>query len=174
MFIIQFIAKLINILRSAASPAQIASGFMLGMVIGLTPMLALHNLIILILIIIFNVNIAMAIFSFGIFSGIAYVLDPIFHNLGYFLLVDVTSLHGICTSLYNIPLVALSRYNNTVVMGSLVTALVLMIPLYFLARTGVVQYREKIDAKVQKWKIIKIIKSSSVYNWYEKIKALGE
>lgn len=174
MFIIQFIAKLINILRSAASPAQIASGFMLGMVIGLTPVLALHNLVIFILIIIFNVNIAMAIFSFGIFSGIAYIFDPAFHKLGYFLLVEVTGLHDLWTSLYNIPLVALSRYNNTVVMGSLVTALVLMIPIYFFVRIGVVQYREKIDTKVQKWKIIKIIKSSSMYNWYEKIKALGE
>jgi len=174
MFIIEFIAKLIKILRSAASPAQIAGGFMLGMVLGLTPLLTLHNLIIFILIIIFNVNIAMAIFSFGIFSGIAYLFDSLFHNLGYYLLVDVTSLHDLWTRLYNIPVVALSRYNNTVVMGSLVTALILMIPVYFLTRIGVIQYREKIDSRVQKLKIMQVIKSSSIYNFYQKIKSLGE
>ena len=174
MFIIEFIAKLIKILRSAASPAQIAGGFMLGMVLGLTPLLTLHNLIIFILIIIFNVNIAMAIFSFGIFSGIAYLFDPLFHNLGYYLLVDVTSLHDLWTRLYNIPVIALSRYNNTVVMGSLVTALILMIPVYFLTRIGVIQYREKIDSRVQKLKIMQVIKSSSIYNFYQKIKSLGE
>jgi len=174
MFIIEFIAKLIKILRSAASPAQIAGGFMLGMVLGLTPLLTLHNLIIFILIIIFNVNIAMAIFSFGIFSGIAYLFDPLFHNLGYYLLVDVTSLHDLWTRLYNIPVIALSRYNNTVVMGSLVTALILMITVYFLTSIGVIQYREKIDSRVQKLKIMQVIKSSSIYNFYQKIKSLGE
>ncbi len=174
MFIIQFLAKLVKILRSAATPAQIAGGLMLGMVLGLTPLLTVHNLIVVILIIILNVNIAMAIFSFGIFSGIAYIFDPLFHNLGYYLLVKVPSLQGMWTSLYNIPVVALSRYNNTVVMGSLVTALVLMIPLYFLTKSGVIQYREKIDSRVQKLKIMKVIKSSSIYNFYQKLKSLGE
>jgi uncharacterized protein (TIGR03546 family) len=174
MFVIQFLAKLIKILRSAATPAQIAGGFMLGMVLGLTPLLTVHNLLVFILIIIFNVNIAMAIFSFGIFSGLAYLFDPLFHNLGYYLLVEVRSLHGLWTSLYNIPVVALSRYNNTVVMGSLVTAVILMLPVYFLTRSGVVQYREKIDSRIQKLKIMQVIKSSSLYNFYQKLKALGE
>ena len=174
MFIIQFLAKLVKILRSAATPAQIAGGLMLGMVLGLTPLLTVHNLIVIILIIILNVNIAMAIFSFGVFSGIAYLFDPLFHDLGYALLVNVASLHGLWTSLYNIPLVALSRYNNTVVMGSLVTALILMLPLYFLTRTGVIQYRQKIESKVQKLKIMKVLKSSSIYNFYQKLKSLGE
>ncbi len=174
MFIIQFLAKLVKILRSAATPAQIAGGLMLGMVLGLTPLLTVHNLIVVILIVILNVNIAMAIFSFGVFSGIAYLFDPLFHDLGYALLVNVSSLHGLWTSLYNIPVVALSRYNNTVVMGSLVTALILMLPLYFLTRAGVIQYRQKIESKVQKLKIMKVIKSSSIYNFYQKLKSLGE
>jgi uncharacterized protein (TIGR03546 family) len=174
MFIIQFLAKLVKILRSAATPAQIAGGLMLGMVLGLTPLLTVHNLIVIILIIILNVNLAMAIFSFGVFSGIAYLFDPLFHNLGYYLLAKVPGLHGLWTSLYNIPVVALSRYNNTVVMGSLVTALILMLPLYFLTRAGVIQYRAKIESRVQKLKIMKIIKSSSIYNFYQKLKALGE
>jgi uncharacterized protein (TIGR03546 family) len=174
MFIIQFLSKLIKILRSAASPAQIAGGLMLGMILGLTPLFTVHNLFIFIVIIILNVNIAMAIFSFGIFSGIAYLFDPVFHNLGYYLLVDVPSLQATWTSLYNIPVVALSRYNNTVVMGSLVTALVLMIPVYFLSKTGVIQYREKIDARIQKLKIVQALKSTAIYNFYEKIKAWGE
>jgi uncharacterized protein (TIGR03546 family) len=174
MFIIQFLAKLLKILRSAATPAQIAGGLMLGMVLGLTPLLTVHNLIVVILIIILNVNIAMALFSFGVFSGIAYLFDPLFHNLGYYLLVEVPSLHGLWTSLYNIPVVALSRYNNTVVMGSLVTALILMLPIYFLTKAGVIQYRNKIESKVQKLKIMKVIKSSSIYNFYQKLKSLGE
>ena len=35
MFIVQYIAKIIKILRSGASPNQIAGGCVLGMIIGL-------------------------------------------------------------------------------------------------------------------------------------------
>ena len=94
MFVLQFIAKFFKILSSAATPAQISGGFILGMVIGLTPLWSLHNLIIILLIIILNVNITMAIFSFGIFSLVAYLIDPLFHSLGYFVLVDAKVLHG--------------------------------------------------------------------------------
>ena len=67
MFPLQFIAKLIKILRSGATPAQIAGGFILGMIIGLTPRWSVHNLLIVLIIILINVNISMAIFSFLLF-----------------------------------------------------------------------------------------------------------
>ena len=77
MFVLEFIAKLIKILRSEISPNQISWGFALGMILGLTPFWSLHNLIVVILIIILKVNLATAIFSFGIFSAIAYQTSSI-------------------------------------------------------------------------------------------------
>jgi len=128
MLILQFLAKLFKILRSAASPNQIAAGFVLGMIIGFTPFWSLHNLLIIILIFILNVNIATAIFSFAIFSGVAYLFDPWIHDFGYYLLVDVTALNVVWTAMYNIPVIALSRFNNTIVLGSLIISLILTIP----------------------------------------------
>ena len=90
MLILRYLAKLVKILRDGATPAQIAGGFILGMVIGLTPFWSLHNLVVFFLLLIFNVNLAMAIFSFTICSGFAYLFDPWFHSLGYFILVDIT------------------------------------------------------------------------------------
>jgi uncharacterized protein (TIGR03546 family) len=90
------------------------------------------------------------------------------------LLVDLDSLKNLWTFLYNFPLVALSRYNNTVVAGSLAVALLLAIPLFFLAKSGVKYYRENIDQKMEKWKIVKAIKGSKIYSFYEKIKNLGD
>ncbi len=173
MFILEFIAKLIKILRSEIAPSQIAWGFALGMIIGLTPFLSLHNLLILILIIILKVNIATVIFSFGIFSGIAYLADPLFHSFGFYLLVDVGSLHGMWTTLYNVPIIALSRFNNTVVMGSLVFSIILIFPVFLLIKKSVIAYRENIDAKIKNWTIFKLIKGSKIYSWYEKIRDLG-
>ncbi len=136
MFGIELLAKLVKILRSAASPNQIAAGFIIGMIIGLTPFWTLHNLVLIILVIILNVNIATGIFSWIIFSGIGYIMDPLFHHLGYFILVDLTFLKGLWTTLYNFPIIALSKYNNTVVMGSLTVSLALCLPVYFLVKKG--------------------------------------
>jgi uncharacterized protein (TIGR03546 family) len=174
MFGIELLAKLVKILRSAASPHQIATGFVIGMIIGLTPFWTLHNLILIIILIILNINIATALFSFILFSAIAYLADPIFHHFGYFLLVDLENFRGLWTFLYNMPFVALSKYNNTVVIGSFVIALILSLPSYFLAKIGVIYYRENIDSKIQKWKLVQAIKGSKIYSFYEKIRNLGD
>jgi uncharacterized protein (TIGR03546 family) len=139
------------------------------MIIGLTPVMSLHNLVIVFLMIIFEVNIAMTIFSFAIFSGFAYLLDPVFHDLGYYLLVNVAFLKGMWTSFYNTPVIALSRFNNTIVMGSLAASLILVLPTYILGKQFVLVYRTKLDPYIEKLKIVKIIKSSKIYELYEKI-----
>lgn len=172
MLILKLAAKFLKILRSEASPSQIGIGFALGMIIGLTPFWSLHNLVIVILIAILNVNIGMAILGFLVFSAFAYLLDPVFHSFGYFLLVDLTVLNGLWTFLYNIPVIALSRFNNTVIMGSLVSSLLIFVPVYFLAKRGVVQYREKLDPKIQKFKIVQAVKASKFYSVYEKIQGI--
>jgi len=174
MFGLEFLAKLVKILRSAASPDQIASGFMIGMVIGLTPFWTLHNLILIVFLIVLNINIGTAIYSFILFSAIAYLADPIFHHLGYFILVDMASLQNLWIYLYNLPIIALSRYNNTVVMGSLAIAIILAIPMFFIAKSGIIYYRENIDQKMQKWKIVQAVKGSKLYSFYDKIKNLGD
>jgi len=168
MFPLQFIGKLITILHSGASPAQIAGGFILGMIVGLTPFWSLHNLAVLLVIIILNVNIAISIASFALFSLFAYLLDPIFHSFGYFLLVDLTFLQGFYTTLYNIQPIALSRFNNTVVMGSLATSLILLIPVFVMVKNGVLKYRETVLARFEKLKVVKAIKGTKIYGWYAK------
>jgi uncharacterized protein (TIGR03546 family) len=168
MFPLQFIGKLITILHSAATPAQIAGGFILGIIIGLTPFWSLHNLLVLLLIIILNVNIAIAIASTALFSLFAYLLDPLFHSFGYFLLVDFTFMQGTYSTLYNIPIIALSRFNNTVVMGSLVTSLILLIPVFIMVKNGVIKYHENVLARFEKLKVVKAIKGTKIYGWYAK------
>ncbi|MBN1408260.1 MAG: TIGR03546 family protein [Calditrichaceae bacterium] len=172
MFGLEILAKLFKILRAEDTPNQIASGFFLGMIIGLTPFLTVHNMIIILLIFIFKVNAGSALFAVALFSGFAYILDPIFHSFGYYILVDMTSLHGFLVTLFNIPIVALSRYNNTVVMGSLLVSILLILPVFFFMKYFVKYYREHIDAKLQKLKIVQIVKGSKFYKIYEKIRGV--
>ena len=174
MFGLEILAKLFKILRAEDTPNQIASGIFLGMIIGLTPFLTVHNMIIIILVIILKVNIGSVIFAFVIFSGLAYLFDPLFHSLGFYILVDMTSLKGFLVTLFNIPVIALSRYNNTVVMGSFVVSLVLILPVFFFMKYFVKYYREHIDAKLQKLKIVQIVKGSKFYKIYEKIRGVTQ
>ncbi len=173
MFGLELLAKLFKVLRSGESPAQISAGFILGMIPGLTPLWNLHNLVVLILLIVLRVNFSAAIFSFLLFSAFAYILDPLFHSLGYYLLVEITGLKDIWTALFNAPVLGLSNLNNTVVMGSFAVSLILMIPMYFLMKIFIIQYRTKIDARLQKLKIVQVVKGSKIYTYYEKIKSLG-
>ncbi len=169
MLIMKYLAKLLKALTSGESPSQLAGGFILGMIIGLLPGKSLLTLVVIILILIINVNVSMAILGFVVFSAFAFFLDPLFHNIGYWLLVNIDALKGMWTSLYNIPVVALTRFNNTVVMGAFLSSLVLLVPVYLLTKVGVVQYREKIHERVLKLKIVQVVKSSKFYSIYENV-----
>ena len=167
MFIIlKYIAKLLKALSSEASPSQIAAGFVLGMIIGLTPLFSLHNLFIVILIIILRVNAGMAIFSFLIFSGIAWLADPAFHSFGTWMLEN-ESLQNTWTAMYNNEWWAMTRFYNTVVIGSFIIAVGLIIPMFPLSVVFVNQYRKHIHARVQKLKIVKALKGTKLYSIYQ-------
>ncbi|MBO6585223.1 MAG: TIGR03546 family protein [Gracilimonas sp.] len=164
----RYIAKLLKALASEASPGQIAGGIILGMIIGLTPLSSLHNLLIVVLILVLKVNIGMAILSFTIFSGIAYLADPLFHSFGVWLL-ELESMQETWTAMYNNEWVALTEFYNTVVIGSFVIAILLCFPVFSLVRYGVLQYREHIHAKIQKWKIVQAFKGTKFYSIYQTV-----
>jgi uncharacterized protein (TIGR03546 family) len=174
MFWLGIIKKFIKILREGQTPAQIAAGFALGALVGIAPVLTLQGLLVWLLILSLDVNLSAAILSFTLFTLIAYLLDPLFHALGYFLLVDAGGLRGLWTSLYNAPLAPLTRFNNTVVMGSFVCGLFLFLPIYFGMKRFVLAYRTHIGARVERWKVYQVISKSALVRWYGKIRSLGE
>ncbi|WP_290878228.1 TIGR03546 family protein [Gracilimonas sp.] len=169
MFLImRYFAKLVKALASEASPSQIAGGIILGMIIGLTPFFSFHNLFIITLILILKVNIGMALLAFLVFSGVAFLADPLFHNFGIWLL-ELESMQQTWTNMYNNEWWALTKFYNTVVIGSFVTALVLCIPAFPLLKYGVVQYRKHIHARIQKWKLVQAFKSTRFYSIYQTV-----
>lgn len=173
MFWLNLFIKIISTLHSDESPRALAFGFALGSIIGLTPLLSAHNLIIFILIFMLNVSISAAMFGICLFGAFAYFFDPLFHDLGYFFLVNLKFLKPFWTYLYNIPAAPLFRLNNTVVLGSLVTSLITFLPVYFGFQNAVRLYRLHLQEKVEKLKIMKVIKANNLYQWYSKVKSLG-
>jgi uncharacterized protein (TIGR03546 family) len=165
-------ARLLKVLNSETNPGQISLGLCFAMVVGLTPLLSLHNLFVLLLILILRVNLSAFILGLGVFSGMAYLLDPVFHWNGMHILT-APSLEGVWTSLYNYPLGKLARFNNTVVMGSMVFSLALFVPLYFLSNSLIFRYREHALAWVEKTRLMQFFKASKVYQLYQSLPSFG-
>ncbi|MHB9154816.1 MAG: TIGR03546 family protein [Endomicrobiales bacterium] len=170
MFWLKIFKGLIKVLHSEISPNEIAGGVSLGAIIGLTPFNTLHNYFIFLLILVLKVNIGAAMLSMALFGLAGYFLDPLAQQTGYFLLVKSGALTGVWTTLYNLPIVPFTRFNNTVVLGSLVISLVLFVPVFILTVRLIVLYRARWRAKVEKWGIVKWLKLSPFYNLYDKYK----
>lgn len=173
MFWLTLVKDIIKILRAGENPGQVAGGFALGTLLGLSPGFTLQEFLLWFILLLFNVNIAAALLALTLVSLIAYLLDPLIHQIGFFVLTQVDVLQGVWTSLYNAPIAPLTRFNNTVVMGSLVLGLVLAVPVYLGMKRFIVAYRTHIGAKVEKWKIYQLIKQSTLIRWYERVRDLG-
>jgi uncharacterized protein (TIGR03546 family) len=173
MFWLKLITNFIKILREGQTPAQVAGGFALGSILGLSPMMTLQGILVWLIILVLDVNLSAATLSLLVFSLIAFIFDPVFHRFGYFLLVDMESLKGIWTTLYNAPVAPLTRFNNTVVMGSFVSALILFTPIYFGMKKFVIVYRSTVGKRIEKMKIYQVISKSWVVQTYQRIRNMG-
>lgn len=174
MFFLNIFSKILKILRSNESPNQIAGGFVLGMVMGMAPFWSLFGVFLIFILIIFNVNIAAALLAYAVFSMVVFLADPLIHQLGYWLLVDMQWLKPLWTYLYHTPFVPYTSFNNTVYLGSIVVSLLLAVPTFIAVKKFVVNYREKYEERVKNWKWIKWIKASKVYELYVRISALTQ
>jgi len=173
MFWLNILTNFIKILREGQTPRQVAGGFALGSMVGLSPSLTLQGLAIWLVIFVLDVNLSSAFLAFTLFSLFAFLLDPLFHQLGYALLVDVEALKGLWTMLYNAPIAPLTRFNNTVVLGSFLSAFMLAIPVYFGMKRFVVAYRTTIGSRIEQWKIYQVLSKNFLVRWYLKVRDLG-
>jgi len=164
--ILKFIQSLIRALNSEATPVQVAAGFVLGSALGLTPLMSLHNLLIVAAIALFRVTVPGAVLGWIVMTPVAFLLDPVFDSVGRIFLIDAGGLTPFWTTVTNTPVLALANLNNTIVLGSLVVWAVLTVPLFFLARIGIVQYRKHVYPKLQRMKLFRALQASKAYNLY--------
>ena len=94
------------------------------------------------------------------------MLDPLFHRVGQWLLIDATSLRPLWTTWDNTPVLALTNFNNTVVLGSVVIWLLLFVPIYLASRFAVVRYRATLGERVRQSHFYKVLSASQAYNVY--------
>jgi len=155
----------LKMLNSETGQNQIAAGIAAGFILGMTPMMSLQTLLVFMCIFFFRIQAGAAFLAAFFFAFIAWLLDPVFHAVGVRIL-EMDSLQGLFTTMYNVPLLPLTRFNNTIVMGSGVVAIVLSPFVFFISRMLIVRYRETILAKIKNTKFWKAMQATSLYKWY--------
>lgn len=166
MLVLKLLQSLVKALHSEGTPGQVAAGIALGSILGLTPLLSLHNLLIVALIFLCNVSLPGAALGWAIATPLGFALDPAFDALGRWLLLGIPALTPLWTALANMPVVPLTNFNNSVVLGSLVAALLLVTPIYVGSRWGVRRYRETLGERVRQSAWYRAITASKLYNIY--------
>jgi uncharacterized protein (TIGR03546 family) len=164
--LLKLLRSLFKTLHSDGSPGQIAFGMALGAALGLTPIANAHNVVIVLLLAMLNVSFAAGLLAWAMFVPIGFLLDPVFDRIGRWLLVDTAALRPLWTAWDNFPGLALTNLTNTVVLGSIVGWLLLFLPIYFLARLGVVRYRATIGDRVKRSRFVQALEASRLYNVY--------
>jgi len=167
------IAKILKVLNSETAPGQISLALCFAMIVGLTPLYSLHNLLVLLLVLFLRVNLSAFIVGWVFFSGVAYILDPVFHRIGLALLT-APSLQGLWTSLYNILIFRFAKFNNSIVMGSVLFSLIFFLPVYFLSNMLINKYRDHILAWIRNTRLMQVLKGSKLYQAYETVSGWRE
>lgn len=163
MLLLKLLQSLIKTLNSNGTPGQVAMGMALGAALGLTPVASLHNAVVFALALILNVSLGGFFLGWSLAAPLGFALDPLFHLVGTKLL-EATALVPLWTTLYNVPGVPLTRFNNSIVLGSLVVWLLSIPPVYLVLRYLVATYRESVYERLRKTRFFKVVAASKLAN----------
>ena len=169
--ILQQIFCFFKLLNSETGHNQIASGIAMGFILGLSPTLSLQSVLVFLLIFVFRVQLGAALIASFFFKFMAFFLDPVVDPLGQWIL-ELPSLRALFVELYNMPIVPLTRFNNSIVMGSGILAVMLFPFVFLVSRTLILKYREAIVARFGESKLWKAFAATSLYKWYNKYQSL--
>jgi uncharacterized protein (TIGR03546 family) len=167
MFLFKLVRSIIKALHSDGTPGQVAMGIALGSILGLTPLVSLHNAPIIAVILLLNVSVPGAMLGWLVFVPLGFILDPVFDTVGDYFLMDAATLEGFWSWSFSRPVIALMNFNNTIVLGSFLISVALFVPIFYASRFGVTRYRATIAERIRRSAFYKMWKASKLYSVYK-------
>ncbi len=165
---IGLIARILSVLNSEVAPGQIGAAVGLACIFGLTPLWTLHNLLVLLLVLMVRVNLSIFLVAWGLFTVLAFLLDPLFDALGHAILT-AGALQPLWGAFHGTDLGRLSDFNNTVVMGSLCVGVVALPLLWYATVYLVRHYRAHIREWVRRRRVYQLIRGTRLYDLYQSV-----
>jgi uncharacterized protein (TIGR03546 family) len=154
-----------RLLNSDTGHNQLAAGLACGIILGFSPFLSLQTFVVLFLLFFLRIQVGAAFLSAFFFKFVAWLTDPIADVLGRAVL-EAEPVRPLFVSLYNMPLVPMTRFNDSIVMGSMIFGVILAIPAYFIFRSMILKYRVTVVARFKETKLWKAWAGTKLYNWY--------
>lgn len=165
------ISNMLKALNANVNPGEIAHAAACGFLLGLVPKDNLLWYLAFVFILFVRINKPTYLIMIVVGSAVATAGDPLFDSVGYAILTS-QKMSGLFATLLEIPFVAFTKFNNTVVMGSLVAGLAAYVPVYALARLAVHLWRKYAVMALRNSRAIKIIGKIPVLSKVAKI--IGE
>ncbi len=165
---LSLLAKLLKALNSEAEPRQIALAFALSLVVALTPIMSLHNVLIVLLAFVLRTNLSAFFVGIAAFSALAWFIDPFTARLGEAVL-NAPALQDIWNTLYQQAFWRMTAFNHTLVMGGLIVGIIAFIPAFLVFRFLVTQYRSRLLSWVNRFRVVQLLKGSKFYRIYESL-----
>ena len=151
---LKWITKIVVALNSNRRPGELAGGVAFGLLLALQPGLTFFRILALALAFFLKINLAALFLSLLLLAAPALLLDGLSDALGGAIL-GAAPLEGFFTALYNLPLVPLTRFNNTVVLGGLALGLLLWFPAFLGSKKLIGLYREKLRDRLAEHPAVK-------------------
>ena len=130
---ISYIVKLLKALNTNSHPGEIAHAVAIGMLLGFMPKNNALWCLLFVFFLFVRVHKGALLLAVLAASLLARLFDPLFDAIGYAVLT-FSPLESVYAALLDIPFVAFTKFNNTIVAGSLIFSLILYTPVYILIR----------------------------------------
>ncbi len=170
-FLLKQLYSLLKLLNSDTGHVQIAAGVACGLILGFAPAFSLQTVLVFLILFFFRIQIGAALLAAALFKFIAWMLDPAFHIVGATVL-ETEGLRPLFTELYNMPIVPLTRFYNSITMGAGIVSIILAFPTYLAAKFLILKYRATVLVWLMQTKLWKWWQATSYYDWYQKYESI--
>jgi len=151
-----YIVKLLKSLNTNSHPGEIAHAVAIGMLLGFMPKDNVLWYLLFVFFLFVRVNRGAFLLTILVASLFARFFDPLFDSLGYAVLT-FSSLKPVYAALLDIPFVAFTKFNNTIVAGSIVFSLILYIPVYIVIRIFTKSWRTYLAPALARSKFVQAL-----------------
>ena len=168
MFFLKQLFEFLKLLHAENSTGQLACGVVLGMYLGFTPVTTLHWYLYWVVLFLFRINIGAACLAWAVFKATSFGLDPLFHSVGMWALTDLPALKPLWVLGTRMDVVPYTRFNNSIVMGSFLTAAACSLPVGLATVFLIRRYRSLVVARFKTTWLWRAWSGSKLYNLYAK------
>jgi uncharacterized protein (TIGR03546 family) len=152
---IKMIISFLKALNSGTKPEELSLASVIAMFAAFT-LTPFNFLFYLFLILVLNANTSMFFLMLVFFKAISLAVDPAGDTIGYAVLT-APPLLPVFTRLAALPAAPFTRFNNTLIMGGFIMALIAAVPVWLGTRSFILYYRKNLQAKIEKSKIVKVL-----------------